>query len=53
MGNPTAYFASRITSRRFGRIGKEQKDLCAHLHDPVYLERQQIPGRTSRGKATR
>lgn len=53
MGNLTGYSASRITSRPFGCIGKKQKDLCAHLHNPVYLEWQHTPGRTSRGKATR
>lgn len=53
MGNPTGYSANRITSRRFECIGKKQKDLRAHLHDPVYLEWQHTPGRTSRGKVTR
>lgn len=53
MSNLTGCSASRIMSHRFGCIDKKQKDLRAHLQDPVNLEWQQIPGRKSRGKATR
>lgn len=53
MGNLIGHSASRITFRRFGCIGKKQRDLCAHLHDAGYLEWQHTPDRTSRRKATR